>query len=78
MHKNNFYNLIMCCFKVIAGQTWQNVTSENRPQMSDLFCDVTEGQYTHNQWRIMKIQQVATLCRITICSCMHLSIVLQT
>ena len=43
MDNNNFYNIIMCYFKVIAGQTWQNVTFENRPQMLYLFHDVTEG-----------------------------------
>ena len=27
MHNNNFYNLIICCLRVIVGQTLQNVTS---------------------------------------------------
>ena len=43
MRSKNFYDVIMGCFQLIAGQTWQNFTSKNRPQMSDLFRDITEG-----------------------------------
>ena len=41
--QSNFYTLIACCFQVIAGQTWQNFTSKNKPHMSDLFHDVTKA-----------------------------------
>ena len=43
MHKNNFYNLIMCCFQVMLVKHGKTSFPKNRPQMSDLLHDVTEG-----------------------------------
>ena len=43
MHNNNFYNLIICCFQVIIGQTWQNVTSAKITASVIPLRDVTEG-----------------------------------
>ena len=87
MHKNNFaeciktiFIILLCVvFKLLLLKHGKTSLPKNRPQMSDLLRDVTEGPVrVYNQWRIMKIQLVATLRRTTICSCMHLSIVLQT
>ena len=43
MHNNNFYNLIICCLRVIVGQTLQNVISAKITASVIPLCDVTEG-----------------------------------
>ena len=62
MHNNNFLNIIMRCFQVIAGQTWQNVTSRKIDRKCQMFSVTSpQAQYAYNQWQIMKIQQAASL-----------------
>ena len=43
MHNNNFYNLIICCLRVIVGQTLQNVTFAKITASVIPLRDVTEG-----------------------------------
>ena len=62
MRSNNFYKIIVLFFKLLLVKHGEKSLLKNRPQLSDLFCNVIEGPvYVYNQWQIMKIQQVATL-----------------